>query len=74
MGQDLHPIEALTQESTDASLLVVGTGGSGFARLRLGSVSRAVLREAPVVAVVPSVPERADTVLSRQAPHPPTDG
>lgn len=55
---DLHPIEALTQESGEASLLVVGTGGGGFAGLRLGSVSRGVLHEAPVVAVVPSVPER----------------
>lgn len=48
-----HPVEALTAESADASLLVVGSRGrSTLAGLCLGSVAHGVLHECPVVAVV----------------------
>lgn len=49
-----HPVEALVESARTASLLVVGSRGRrGLPGLRLGSVSRGVLHEAPVVAVVP---------------------
>lgn len=52
-----HPVEALTAESADACLLVVGSRGrKGLTGLRLGSVARGVLHEAPVVAVVRVAP------------------
>ena len=48
-----HPVEALTAESADAGLVVVGSRGrTGLAGVRLGSVARGVLLEARVVAVV----------------------
>ena len=48
-----HPVDALTAESADASLVVVGSRGrSGLTGVRLGSVARGVLHEARVVAVV----------------------
>jgi nucleotide-binding universal stress UspA family protein len=48
-----HPVEALAEAAATASLLVVGgrTPG-GLPGFHLGSVSRGVLHEAPVVAVV----------------------
>src|SRR5690625_730790 len=53
-----HPVEALTEESVHGSLLVVGSRGrKGLTGLRLGSVARGVLHEAPVVAVVRISPE-----------------
>ncbi len=52
-----HPVEALTAESADASLVVVGSRSrKGLTGLRLGSVARGVLHEAPVVAVVRVAP------------------
>lgn len=52
-----HPVEALTAEGADACLLVVGSRGRrGLTGLRLGSVARGVLHEAPVVAVVRVAP------------------
>ncbi|MEE6282173.1 universal stress protein [Georgenia sunbinii] len=50
-----HPVAALVDESTDASLLVVASRGlGGFAGLLLGSVSQGVLSRATVpVAIVP---------------------
>ncbi|WP_193311372.1 universal stress protein [Georgenia satyanarayanai] len=57
-----HPVDVLTAESATAGLLVVGSRGrTGLTGLRLGSVARGVLHEAPVVAVV------------RVAPAPETD-
>lgn len=48
-----HPVQTLTKEAAQASLLVVGSRGrKGLARLLLGSVTLGVLHEAPVVAVV----------------------
>lgn len=48
-----HPVEALAEAAAGASLLVVGSRTrGGLANVRLGSVSRGVLHEAPVVAVV----------------------
>lgn len=48
-----HPVEALAEESANASVVVVGSRARrGLAELRLGSVARGVLYEAPVVAVV----------------------
>ncbi|GAA4288908.1 universal stress protein [Georgenia daeguensis] len=48
-----HPVEALAEAAATASLLVVGSRTrGGLANVRLGSVSRGVLHEAPVVAVV----------------------
>lgn len=50
---DAHPVEALGVAALDASLLVVGSRSKhGLAGLKLGSVARGVLHEAPVVAVV----------------------
>jgi nucleotide-binding universal stress UspA family protein len=58
-----HPVEALVEEAANASILVVGSRARhGLAELRLGSVARGVLYEAPVVAVVrveAAQPERA---------------
>ncbi|WP_193311377.1 universal stress protein [Georgenia satyanarayanai] len=50
-----HPVDALIEQSTKASLLVVGSRGlGGFAGLLLGSVSQAVLSQAVVpVAILP---------------------
>ncbi|MHB1064594.1 MAG: universal stress protein [Georgenia sp.] len=49
----MHPADALVQAAADAALVVVGSRGhSGLRNLVLGSVSGAVLRGAPVVAVV----------------------
>jgi nucleotide-binding universal stress UspA family protein len=48
-----RPVDELVREAADASLLVVGARGSrGLAGVRLGSVARGVLHEAPLVAVV----------------------
>lgn len=48
-----HPVDVLTAESATAGLLVVGSRGrAGLTGMRLGSVARGVLHEAPVVAVV----------------------
>ncbi|KAE8764455.1 universal stress protein [Georgenia thermotolerans] len=48
-----RPAEVLAAEAPTASLLVVGARGRrGLAGVRLGSVARGVLHEAPVVAVV----------------------
>ena len=55
-----HPVEALTEESADACLLVVGSRGRrGLSGLRLGSVARGVLHESPVVAIVHLAPEQS---------------
>ncbi|TRW43676.1 universal stress protein [Georgenia yuyongxinii] len=48
-----RPVDELVREAADASLLVVGARGHhGLAGVRLGSVARGVLHEAPLVAVV----------------------
>jgi nucleotide-binding universal stress UspA family protein len=48
-----HPVEALVEAAAHASIVVVGSRARrGLAELRLGSVARGVLYEAPVVAVV----------------------
>ncbi len=59
---DTHPVDALTEESEDASLLVVASRGlGGFAGLLLGSVSQGVLSRATVpVAIVPRHRHRGD--------------
>ncbi|WP_152190054.1 universal stress protein [Georgenia satyanarayanai] len=52
-----HPVEALTAQSADACLLVVGSRArSRLPGLHLGSVARGVLVECPVVAVVRVTP------------------
>jgi nucleotide-binding universal stress UspA family protein len=49
-----HPVEALTAAAAEGCLVVVGSRDrGGLPAVRLGSVSRGVLHEAPVVAVVP---------------------
>jgi nucleotide-binding universal stress UspA family protein len=54
---DRHPAEALLEASEEADLLVVGSrGGGGFSKLRLGSVSHAVVLHAVCPVVV--VPQR----------------
>lgn len=56
-----HPVEALTEESAHGSLLVVGSRSQrGLSGLRLGSVARGVLHEAPVVAVLHLTSEAAN--------------
>ncbi len=56
-----HPVTALVEASTDASMVVVARRGlGGFAGLLLGSVSQGVLSRAQVpVVVVPNPAERA---------------
>jgi nucleotide-binding universal stress UspA family protein len=54
-----HPVEVLTDEGAEASLLVVGSRArSGMTGHRLGSVARGVLHGVPVTAVVRVTPDR----------------
>jgi nucleotide-binding universal stress UspA family protein len=54
---DRHPAEALLEASREADLLVVGSRGQGgFSKLRLSSVSHAVVL--PAVCPVVVVPQR----------------
>lgn len=47
-----RPVDELVREAADGSLLVVGARGHhGLAGVRLGSVARGVLHEAPLVAI-----------------------
>ncbi|RPF27937.1 universal stress protein [Georgenia muralis] len=53
-----HPVDALAEAAAECAVVVVGSRGhGGLAGLLLGSVSRALLHRAPVVAVVRHVRE-----------------